>query len=87
MEGYQSNRTKGPRLSGVPFVRLISPMSVHPLQHRPLCLQQCKAYATNVERTLAGALIRTTFGAVGKAFSKTPRSDVEIKAALQLASI
>ncbi|GCE85054.1 TetR family transcriptional regulator [Komagataeibacter diospyri] len=35
---------------------------------------------TNDERTLAGDLIRTTFGAVGKAFSETPRSDVEIAA-------
>ena len=36
--------------------------------------------ATNDERTLAGDLIRTTFGAVGKTFSETPRSDVEIAA-------
>lgn len=36
--------------------------------------------ATNDERTLAGDLIRTTFGAVGKVFSETPRSDVEIAA-------
>lgn len=36
--------------------------------------------ATNDERPLASDLIRTTFGAVGKAFSETPRSDVEIKA-------
>lgn len=61
--------------------RMITPCTVREFDNiLQRFMREVLPNATNDERTLAGDLIRTTFGTVGKTFSETPRSDVAIAA-------